>query len=59
MRRLGSPAERARTTVTGRIRDALRRIEKAHPELGAHLRRSLRTGTMCSYSPERPTSWQT
>ena len=58
VRRLGSPAERARTTVTARIRDALRRIGKAHPELGAHLSRSVRTGTMCGYSPERATRWE-
>ena len=58
VRRMGSPAERARTAVTARIRDALRRIEKADPELGAHLRRSVRTGTLCSYTPERATAWE-
>jgi hypothetical protein len=57
-RRAGDPAERARTTVTSRIRDAVARIEKEHPELGRHLRASVRTGTFCSYSPERPVSWE-
>lgn len=57
-RRAGSPAERARTTVTWRIRDALRRIEGVHPELARHLRNSVRTGSACSYEPETPVSWR-
>jgi AAA ATPase domain len=57
-RRAGHPAERARTAVTARIRDALRRIEAAHPELGAHLRQSVSTGTFCQYRPEPPTTWR-
>jgi len=57
-RRAGHPAERARTAVTARIRDALRRIEAAHPELGAHLRQSVSTGTFCRYRPEPPTTWR-
>jgi hypothetical protein len=37
-RRFGNPeGERARKAVTARIRDAIRRITDAHPELGAHL----------------------
>jgi AAA ATPase domain len=46
-----STAERARKAVTARIRDAIHRIAETHPELGAHLDRSVRTGTTCSYSP--------
>jgi AAA ATPase domain len=57
-RRAGHPAERARTAVTARIRDALRRIEAAHPELGSHLRHSVSTGTFCRYRPEPPTAWR-
>jgi hypothetical protein len=57
-RRAGDPAERARTAVTARLRAALNRIEAAHPELGRHLRHSVRTGTLCVYAPEKPTSWQ-
>lgn len=57
-RRLGSLAERARTTVTWRIRHAVRRVEAAHPELGRHFAHSLRTGTFCSYSPERAVAWR-
>jgi hypothetical protein len=51
-RRLGpSAAERARKAVTARIRDAIRRIGAALPELGAHLDRTVRTGTTCRYDP--------
>jgi hypothetical protein len=58
-RRAGDPAERARTAVTARIRDAIRRIQTVHPELGRHLSHSVRTGTMCSYDPEPPVRWDT
>ena len=44
-------AERARKAVTARIRDAIRRISDAHPELGTHLDRTIRTGTTCRYEP--------
>jgi hypothetical protein len=56
-RRLGDAAERARTTVTARIRDAIRRIEQAHPELGAHLRASIVTGAHCAYRPAETMRW--
>jgi hypothetical protein len=46
-------AERARKAVTARIRDAIRRIADAHPDLGAHLDRTVRTGTTCRYEPPR------
>jgi len=45
----GLAAERARVRVTRRIRDAIDRIAEAHPELGAHLARTVRTGARCSY----------
>jgi hypothetical protein len=57
-RRAGSDAERARTAVTARVRDAIRHLAAAHPELGRHLERSIRTGTFCVYEPEQPTRWQ-
>ncbi|MDT0307132.1 AAA family ATPase [Streptomyces sp. DSM 44917] len=50
-RRLGDEAERARKTVTARIRDTLRRLGERHPELAAHLRESVTTGTLCAYRP--------
>ncbi len=57
VRRPGSAAERARTAVTARIKDAIRRIGAAHPELGRHLARSVRTGTFCVYDPDQPARW--
>ena len=45
--------ERARKAVTARIRDAIRRVTDAHPELGAYLDRTIRTGTACRYEPNR------
>ena len=56
-RRLGDEAERARKTVSARVRDALAKIGQVHPELAGHLRGSLRMGTRCSYSPAEPTRW--
>ena len=56
-RRVSGTVERARSTVTQRVRTALRHIEAVHPELGRHLQRSIRTGIYCRYEPEHPTSW--
>lgn len=56
-RRLGDPAEKARTAVTWRIRSAIRQIAKAHDTLGRHLQTSVRTGAFCVYQPERPVRW--
>jgi len=56
-RRSGDPAERARTTVTARIRDAITRIDRDHPDLGRHLRWAVRTGTLCVYDPEEVPAW--
>ena len=57
-RLLGDQAERARKTVTARIRDVIGRIEQVHPALGAHLRASVTTGTRCAYSPPAPVDWR-
>jgi hypothetical protein len=58
-RSTGSAAERARTTVTHRLRAVIRRIAQHHPGLGDHLATRVRTGTFCSYQPdcERPIVW--
>jgi hypothetical protein len=56
-RRSGDPRERARTTVTARIRDAVKRIAAVDGELGDHLRRSVQTGTFCSYDPAVEIRW--
>ncbi|MFI6095083.1 ATP-binding protein [Lentzea sp. NPDC051213] len=57
-RQLGSDAERARKAVSARIRDALDQILQAHPELGVHLRGTVRTGTYCGYHPSEPIHWR-
>jgi len=56
-RRLGDQSERARKTVSARVRDALVKIDHVHPSLAEHLRRGLRMGTVCSYTPSQPTNW--
>lgn len=58
-RRAASAAERARLTVTKRIKGVLERISARHPTLGAHLIRTIKTGLLCAYVPEpnRPTQW--
>jgi TolB-like protein len=56
-RKLGDPAEKARTAVTWRIRSAIRKIAEAHPPLGRHLEASIRTGAFCAYQPEHPVRW--
>ncbi|MEV0258043.1 AAA family ATPase [Streptomyces sp. NPDC050732] len=57
-RRLGDSRERARKNVTARIRDTLRKLDQHHPELAAHLRGTLSTGTMCRYTPDRDLRWK-
>jgi hypothetical protein len=56
-RSIGSDRERLRKTVTARIRDTLRRLDDRHPALAAHLRASVRTGTVCTYAPQEPVEW--
>ena len=56
-RRLGDVTERARKTVTARIKDSLRRLDGRHPELAQHLRTSVSTGTVCRYEPESEVRW--
>ncbi len=51
--------DKTRSAVTWRIRNAIQKIEKAHPILGKHLSASIRTGIFCSYVPEKSTKWIT
>jgi hypothetical protein len=57
-RRIGDPVERARKTVSTRIRRTITSLGKAHPELGRHLERSIDTGAWCAYRPAEPVDWQ-
>jgi hypothetical protein len=52
-----TPTERARKAVSARVRDAIRRIEADLPELGAHLDRSVVTGTYCRYRTDEAVRW--
>ena len=45
-------AERARSSVSKRIHDAMRRIHAHHPALGRHLKLSIKTGHRCAYLPD-------
>ncbi len=57
-RKLGDPAERARSAVTWRIRSAIKKLRAAHPELGQHLAKNIRTGTFCVYEPREAIDWE-
>jgi hypothetical protein len=41
--------------VPGRYR--IDRIGKEHPSLARHFENAMRTGTFCSYQPDRPVRW--
>ena len=57
-RKTGSSVEKARSAVTWRIRSAIKKIGKQHPQLAKHLSHSIKTGTLCSYHPEQSVNWQ-
>lgn len=57
IRKAHDPIDKARSAVTWRIRNAIRKIEKTHPSLGKHLSVSIKTGLFCSYRPEKPVTW--
>ena len=52
----GSGTERARVNVTRNLRRAISLIDERLPALGAHLERSIRTGSECCYDPEPTTA---
>jgi tetratricopeptide (TPR) repeat protein len=55
-RRAGSVSERARLNVTRAMKAAIDRIGKNNSNLGQLLNSSIRTGTFCSYMPDRSAS---
>jgi hypothetical protein len=57
-RRAASHAERARSTVSKRIRFAIRQLQKSSPALGDHLSKAIRTGYSCIYQPTETINWQ-
>jgi hypothetical protein len=52
--------ERARINVTRAIGAALKRIDEHHPALAGHLRATVRTGQVCTYTPDPrlPVTWE-
>lgn len=58
-REAGGTIEKARSAITWRIRSAIARVEQYHPLLGAHLSNAIKTGTLCSYQPDREINWIT
>jgi len=56
-RKLSDATEKARTAVTWRIRNAIKKISAIHPTLGKHLGLSIKTGIFCEYSPENHIEW--
>ncbi|MCM4163189.1 MULTISPECIES: hypothetical protein [unclassified Arenibacter] len=59
IRETGNVVEKARSAVTWRIRNAIAKIELYHPFMGAHLSNAIKTGTFCSYKPDREMLWAT
>ena len=59
-RRAASASERARQTVNKTISAAVDRIAQSDPELGAQLKRCIKTGYFCSYLPDAglPIAWR-
>jgi hypothetical protein len=59
-RRVHGSSERARTSVARCLRYAVARIAEHHPDLAAHLRGTVRTGTYCTYrtDPLAPVEWR-
>ena len=59
-RKAASASERARVSVTRAIRAAIDRVATGCPAAGDHLKRTIRTGTYCSYVPDprAPIAWQ-
>ena len=60
-RTAGSPAERARVSITKAVKIALSRIRVHSPALADHLDATVHTGTFCSYAPDPrvPITWRT
>ena len=51
-RKAGSEIERSRIRVTNAIRAALDKIGKNHPAMRRYLSATIRTGAICSYTPD-------
>jgi hypothetical protein len=50
-RRVAGAAERARTAIQKRLREAVRKVADEMPDLGRHLEQTIYTGIFCGYLP--------
>ena len=59
-RKFNSESERARKRVSVAISRAIRSISHHDPHFGHHLDRSIKTGNLCSYTPDpgNPVKWK-
>jgi len=57
-RKIPNHVDKARSAVTWRIRSAIKKIRDSHESLGKHFAKSLKTGTFCSYNPEKKIDWE-
>jgi tetratricopeptide (TPR) repeat protein len=57
-RKAASHIERARSSVSKRIRFALKQIQQADAAAGSHLSESIRTGHRCVYLPKQKVDWE-
>nr|WP_299067780.1 hypothetical protein [uncultured Allomuricauda sp.] len=56
-RKVGSSLEKARSAVTWRIRNSIKKVENVHPQLAKHLSNTIKTGTFCCYTPDTVHEW--
>lgn len=54
-----SDDERARKSISARIRSSIERIGAVHSALAEHFNQSIRTGQFCSYNAPSDLHWQT
>jgi len=57
-RKVAGTAERSRTAVTNAINRAIEQIAKQHPDLGRHLKDSIKMGTVLIYVPVELPDWR-
>jgi len=56
---LREAGDKARVAVRNRISASRKKIQEKHPELGQHLRNSIKTGFSCMYTPAKAIPWET
>jgi hypothetical protein len=57
-RKMGDPAEKARSSITQAIGLLRKKLKIQHPKFHEHLAGSLFTGTHCTYSPSSSIDWR-